>query len=65
MGLVIQIHFVRIPGSYLSRVILGMRCPVSASYVRSALRQNGHKDVSIFRAYMEPKSYDIMLKQEL
>src|ERR1035437_1818422 len=51
--------FQRIPDHFLSRVILGFRCPLEETYVRKALDQSGLKETAVVRAKMDEHTYTI------
>lgn len=53
------LFFQRIPDHFLSRVILGFRCPLEETYVRKALDHSGLKETTVVRAKMDEHTYAI------
>lgn len=53
-------HFFKpIPDHFLTRVLLGFRCPLEEAYIRKALDRNGLKETEIVRAKMDEETYRI------
>ena len=53
-------YFTPIRGNFLTRVILGFRCPVEEQYIRRALKQAGFENTEVRRARMDHYSYRIL-----
>jgi hypothetical protein len=52
-------YYTKVPDDFLKRVILGVRCAVSAAYIRRALDANGYGNVEIVQAQMNEKTFGI------
>ncbi|MGE9268429.1 MAG: DUF2971 domain-containing protein [Verrucomicrobiales bacterium] len=55
------LYFKAIPDGFLTRVILGYRCPLEASYLRKALDAVGLTDTEVIRAKMDQLSYSVII----
>lgn len=53
-------YFQKIPDDFLTRVILGFRCPLDTRYVRKALDRAGLDATEVVRAKMDQLSYTIL-----
>lgn len=53
------LYFKPIPDDFLTRVILGFRCPLEEGYIRKALKHIGLKDTEVVRAKMDQHTYTI------
>lgn len=51
--------FKPIPDDFMTRVILGFRCPLEEAYIRKALDQNGLTATAVVRAKMDEQTYTI------
>ena len=52
-------YFMEIPEDYITRIILGIKCPYSVEYFERSLRKHGLKDVKVVRA--EKDLYDFKI----
>lgn len=50
-------YFKRIPDNFLTRVILGWRCPLEEQYVMKALAVSGLTSTKVVRAKLSPDTY--------
>jgi hypothetical protein len=55
-------YFRRIPDNFLTRVILGYKCPLEELYVLKALEANGLKETKVVRAKPYPCSRKLILE---
>ena len=53
------LFFQRIPDNFLTRVILGFRCPLEEAYIRKALDHIGLTTTTVVRAKMDERTYTI------
>lgn len=54
------LYFKEIPDSFLTRVILGYRCPLEVNYLKKALDAVGLTDTEAIRAKMDQLSYSVI-----
>ncbi len=54
------LYFQPIPTDFLTRVVLGFRCPLEEAYLKKALDRVGLKDTKVVRAQMDQRSYAIL-----
>ena len=53
-------YFIRIPEDFLTRVILGWKCPLEEKYVLKALNAVGLNSTKVVRAKISPDSYEVL-----
>ena len=53
-------YFKRIPDDFLTRVILGWKCPLEEQYVIKALQSVGLNSTKVVRAKISPDSYEVL-----
>lgn len=53
--------YLPIPDDFLTKVILGFKCPLKEEDVRKELDEAGFKDTYVTRARLDYKSYDILV----
>jgi hypothetical protein len=53
-------YFVRIPENFLTRVILGYKCPLEEQYVAKALEKSGLVSTKVTRAKISNETYDVL-----
>lgn len=53
-------YYLTIPPDYLRRVIIGVRCDISMSYIRTALNANGFDGVEVVKAKKSTSTYEII-----
>jgi hypothetical protein len=53
-------YFFRIPEDFLTRVILGYKCPLEEQYVAKALEKSGLVSTKVARAKISNETYDVL-----
>jgi len=53
-------YFLGIPDDFLTRVILGWKCPLEEEYVLKALHKVGLTSAKVVRAKISPDSYEVL-----
>jgi len=53
-------YFVGIPDNFLTRIILGWKCPLEEQYVIKALQSVGLNSTKVVRAKISPDSYEVL-----